>query len=248
MTMQSKISILSSFATDRLFDAEGRLVGEVPGGPALYLTNVLRREGVPFVLLAPNARGVVEIRITTDGEAGRIIEKPEVSQIDFSSIATPVLLISSLCGEFSLEGLSRFQGRVFLDVQGYVNDPLRLGGKIAWKPSSKVVKSTSCLKGTDQEIQQLPAAVIEAQKKKMLIITRGSNGCELFLRGERFPVKPSSVVETKNAIGAGDTFFATFVAGVFRMDDPLGSICYATERTSEFLANRAIHHPGRSVL
>lgn len=176
--------------------------------------------------------------ITPRGAQGKMTRIPRPVQTPFGCIKTPFIMISTLIGEFDLRGLSRFQGKAFLDVQGYVNDPVGFGKKRRWEPDQEVMDSIFCLKGTEAEIMCLPEKWKKDQQKKVLLITKGERGCEAFIAGEQYPVVPLSVVETNNTVGAGDTFFAHCISAFIRCGDMRGSMAWAVEQTAAFLAER----------
>lgn len=50
MKRKNKITILSTFARDRLLDETGCLIREQEGGPAFYLKNTFKNEKISFLL------------------------------------------------------------------------------------------------------------------------------------------------------------------------------------------------------
>ncbi|OGL88966.1 hypothetical protein A3H75_02900 [Candidatus Uhrbacteria bacterium RIFCSPLOWO2_02_FULL_51_9] len=177
----------------------------------------------------------VKILITKNGEFGKIPKKLKPKKVRFSRVRTPFLLISSVLDEFDLTNLSEFNGKVFFDVQGYVRDGNDFGKKKSWKPNKIVFKNIFCLKGTAEELQNISKPRVEAQKQKILLITKGKLGCEIFAFGKQYIVKPTKVIISKNTIGAGDTFFAYFVSRFVKTTKVFDSAKYAVKRTSAFL-------------
>lgn len=240
MTKKNKITIFSTFANDQLVSENGSVIGKQNGGPAFYLNRALKSEGAFFVMkTGPKMK--VQILITRKGEFGRVSKRPAQKEIQFSQIKTPILLISSVLDEFDLINLSTFKGRIFLDVQGYVRDGNDFGKKKFWKPSGEAFANIFCLKGTEEELQNMPKPYIEAQKQKILLITKGKLGCEVFAFGKRYRIKPSKVVANKNTIGAGDTFFAYFVSRFTKTAKVIDSVKYAMIKTVAFLSAQNNH-------
>ncbi len=184
----------------------------------------------------------VQILITKKGEFGRIPRRPTPRRISFSKIRTPFLIISSLLDELDLTNLSSFKGKVFLDIQGYVRNGNDFGKKKIWKPNKKVFANLFCLKGTKEELQNLPSQYLQKQKQRLLLITNGKRGCEVFAFGKRLVIKPSKVLKSKNTIGAGDTFFAYFVSRFAKKENVFDSARYAVNKTSSFLSAQNSHH------
>lgn len=241
MRNYKQITILSTFAKDKLIDEIGGLIREQKGGPAFYLLKALRDRNIDFELVtAPLVE--VEILMKKDGEYGRIKQKSKSQKINFSLIKTPLLLISTILDEFNLSGINSFKGKVFLDIQGYVRDGEEFGRKKYWKMSQEITSSIFCLKGTEEEITCLPSSFVEVQKQKILLVTKGRLGCKIYAFGKETVIKPNVVVKTTETIGAGDYFFSSFLIQFMKTKNPLISAKYAIENTSQFLLSKNNHH------
>ena len=231
--MNKQLTILSTYAQDKLVNNKDVIRTQL-GGPALYLKNVFDTEGISFD--APEFPEMeVEILIKPDGEYGKVTNevKPQASQ--FNLMTTPYLVISSILDEFDLSNIDSYKGKVFLDAQGYVRDGQNFGGKKMWVPSTNIAESIFCLKGTEEELMYLPTEFVESQKQKILIETRGAMGCRLFVFGKEYELLPKQVIQTQNTIGAGDTFFAYFIANSIKGIEPADSAFQAMASTSNFL-------------
>lgn len=235
------ITLLSTFAIDKVIDGVEKKIHEQKGGPALYLSHVFNEENILFKLKSPSPVDV-EILVTGGGEYGRVPKKPVSMKINFSKIKTPFLVISTLLDEYNLDGASDFSGKIFLDIQGYVREGKNFGKKKKWKPLSNVIKNIFCLKGTDEELKYIPREFLEKQKQKILIRTRGRLGCEVFTEGQRYRITPLSIVDAENTIGAGDAFFAYFISEFIRSNSAYQSAQYATEKTSKFLKSKTTNY------
>jgi len=239
MEKNKKITIFSTFTQDKIIDKKGGLISSQKGGPAFHISNVLKEENILFELITAPVMDI-EILKTKDNEIGRVKTELKIQKIDFSKIKTPILVISTILNEFNLNGVSSFKGKVFLDVQGYVRDGSNFGGKKQFSPSKEIVSSIFCLKGTEEEIKYISSDFIEQQKQKIIIITKGSSGCEVFISGERFKLKTKKTVNAFETIGAGDTFFAYLISQFSRNNDFLKSVKYAMDQTSKFLTIKTI--------
>ncbi len=236
--MDKSITILSTFAQDKIINKDAGTERIVRGGPAFYISKVFEEEKLPFNLItASNAE--VEILIKEDSEKGRLVKKPVIKKVDFIKIKTPFLLISTILDDFDLENISAFKGKVFLDIQGYVRDGERFGGKKLYNLQTKVQSSIFCLKGTEEELNYIPRNWLTSQKKKILIITKGKSGCILFTSGEEFELNVSRKIVSHNTIGAGDTFFAYIISHFINTNNIKESIGYAIEKTSDFLLSKS---------
>lgn len=235
-----KITILSTYAQDELIDQNGRVVRRQKGGPAFYIKQVFKN-GKTLFSLKTNQSMKVQILMTKKGEFGKIAEKPKLKIVEFSKIISPYLIISTILDEFNLDSLPLFRGKVFLDVQGYVRNGNDFGKKKTWKPRQEIFESIFCLKGTKEELKNIPLKFLKQQKQKILIVTNGKKGCEVFASGKRYIIKPTKIIKVKNTIGAGDTFFAFFVMQFIKTEKLLESVNFAVNKTSNFLNTQNIH-------
>ncbi|MBI2645300.1 bifunctional hydroxymethylpyrimidine kinase/phosphomethylpyrimidine kinase [Candidatus Uhrbacteria bacterium] len=234
MIQKNELAVLSTFSHDTLIRKDESVINRQEGGPAFYIKKVLEEEKTRYILKTGKKMNV-EILVTKREEFGRVPKNSIPKKIKFSQIVTPFLLISSVLDEFNLENLYGFKGKIFFDIQGYVRDGDDFGKKKTWKPSKEVFGNIFCLKGTKEELQNIPKKQREAQKKKILLITKGERGSEIFVFGKRYIVKPSKVIRSKNTVGAGDTFFSYVTAHFIKTKKVLDSIQYATEKTTLFL-------------
>lgn len=240
MINDNKITVLATEATDILVSENGNVIKTQKGGPALFITSVLNNERIPFSPLLISGL-TVEILVTKDGEFGKVKETAKTRDISFDKIETPILLISTISSEVNIDDLSKYRGKIFLDIQGFVRDGTDFGKKINWIPSSNIFDAIYCLKGTEEELSYLPPKYIRKQKKKILLITKGKRGIETYIQGRIYFVKPEIEIQCEDTIGAGDTFFAYCVSNLIKTDDIYNSIKQAVKQTSKFLSSKNHH-------
>jgi len=235
MKTDKKITLLSTFAEDTLLNERRVVIKKQQGGPAFYLTKIFKKENIALNLITGPK---IKVLMTKTDEFGKVPKKPKTKNIKFSQIKTPFLLISTILNDFDLTNISEFKGIIFLDIQGYVRNGKNFGQKKIWNPSEKIIKNIFCIKGTKEELRYLPSQIIRIQKQKLLIATNGKNGCEIFIFGKKYLIKPQKVIKTKNTIGAGDTFFANFMTQLIKTLDIVDSARYGVEKTSDFLLSK----------
>jgi len=236
MKTETKLTILASYTKDRIFDENGVLLREQKGGPAYFISNVFKKLGLSYSvhktpLLIVDA--VVE-------EGNDILKLPSASPhiIDYKSIKTPLLIMSPIIGEFDLSGIENYEGNLFVDVQGFTRVVGKYGKKKKWITTKKIEKAIYCLKVSDHELQYVSKAFLNAQKKKLLLITQGEKGCTIYASGKKFIVKPKKILHAPDTLGAGDTFFAYFIAEYIKTNDLKKSAEVATVKASEFLMTK----------
>jgi len=242
MATSPDITILSTFAGDILMDERGTMKSVQRGGPAFYLTQEATKSGVLFALRSgPDIS--VEISVTPQGEQGRVSIRPAKVPVSFAQIKTPYLVISTILDEYDLTDLPSYKGEVYVDIQGYVRDGDYFGRKKRWNIPFAIQEKIWCLKGTELEVSFLPLEVLMRQKQKMLLVTYGKEGCEVFVQGASSFFKPTKVIQSAQAIGAGDTFFFAFIFKWIQTKDVEQSGVYANEQAGAFLASRHSHPP-----
>jgi hypothetical protein len=235
-----QITILSTFADDILVNKTEAIIRQQPGGPAFYIKQVLEKEKISFNLKT-GSKMKVEILITPTDEYGKIKTPMTPQRIQFNKIETPLLLISTILDEYDLTTLPLYKGNVFLDIQGFVRNGKDFGKRQNWKPNIQIFENIFCIKGTDKELNHIPTKYIKKQKQKILLITKGKYGCEVFSFGKHYIIKPKKTIKTDDTIGAGDTFLAYFIAKFTTTKDALKSTKYAVQKTSDFLLKKNKH-------
>jgi len=235
--MEPLLTLLATQARDTLVDETGTVLSTQEGGPALFLRSVFDNLNIDYNFLTPE-RMEVEVLITPNDEFGRMKTPVSPLVIDGASITTPALVISTILDEVALEPLSNYAGQVFLDIQGYVRNGNEFGKKKFWEASEAVSRLIFCLKATEVELKFLPESFVEAQKEKILLVTKGERGCDVYSCGNAFSVVPSKAVKAENTIGAGDTYFAAFIAEYLKTEDPELSARVAQKTVEEFLQKK----------
>lgn len=232
--MKSPIALISTLTSDVICDSEGKEIRTAEGGPALFIGRALAAEGVEFKLhQGPKLR--VEIVVRPEGEVGKIAPFKSALEIGADLLA-PWTIVSTVLQEWRFaEGVALPQ-QLCVDIQGFVRDGDRFGGKRQWDIAPVLVDQIFCMKGTAEEFNYLPADIIERQKHRILLITNGAKGVDAFINGSHhsFPVK-SPVLGLANTIGAGDTLLGYFAAGMYRGLPVEQAIEAAMSKTAVFL-------------
>ncbi|HLZ15310.1 MAG TPA: PfkB family carbohydrate kinase [Candidatus Saccharimonadales bacterium] len=219
-----------------LVDPSGKIIRNQKGGPALFIEQAIRSEGLPYRLLAGD-RVNVEILVTPTGEYGRVAVPP-TEYFAQTDALTEWTIVSTILDEWNLTDLQVLPARLFIDIQGYVRKPGDFGQKQFWGGLPKLADQIFCLKGTAEEIKCLPRPVIEDQKTRLLIVTYGDEGADIFYEGRRSRIKANKIAGLDNTIGAGDTFLAYTAASMYRGSPPEAAATYAAQKTAQFLQQK----------
>ena len=237
MSNSNEITVISSRATDILMKPDGSIIASAEGGPALFIEIALQDADVPFTL-HEGERLTVEIEVHEDGEYGRI-PAPSLRRRLGEVGVTQWCIVSTLLDEWTLEGV--IPDRLMIDIQGYVRDGTAFGHKQQWPFSAEITKQIFCLKGTEEEIGYMPTELVEDQKKqRMLVMTRGEKDTTVYFRGDEFLIPTRVVSNLPDTVGAGDTFFAYYTAGLYQAKDPQAAGQYAADKTAEFLSKKVL--------
>jgi hypothetical protein len=228
-SLKNEVTLVASYTLDRIIYADGESLTQ-QGGPASYIGAVLKQEGVGFEVV-PGEEFEVDLKV---------FEQEVVVQIHVCDQPQPIplplkseyLIVSPIAGEWPLID-PHYCGRVCMDIQGYVplcseNDEKR---EISIPPDF----CPYALKATAEELTYLPADFVEAQKKRILVITKGKKGADLYYRDDFHHFDPPFVVEVIDAIGAGDSFLGFYVAELSRNVDPVAAARSATDKVAFWL-------------
>jgi len=229
---KNKLAVISSFAEDVILYKN--LPKEIKtGGPAFWIAKTLKILKSKADIFTGKKPAVVEITIDKTGEHGKIksastIKTPIKTSADF-------LLISTVADEFDLEKLNKLNKKVILDVQGYTRVS-RTKNKLFNLPIQTAEKIT-VMKCTEAESKLMEKELVQQQKKRILLITRGGKNVIIFSRGKKYelPVLPIKPTDT---IGAGDTFLTAFTVKLIKDEDVIEATKFAVKFTGDFLKSK----------
>ncbi len=233
--MNKGISIVSTNAIDRLIRSNGEVISQQLGGPLLFLEQAVKTLDVPQLITGEPIN--VEILITEKGEFGKILVQPKPKSLPIKRLSG-FAIVSTLLREWDITNCIDYKGKLFVDIQGYVRDGNDFGKKKMWSEVSNFSAHIFCLKGTGEEILYLPDNIIEDQKNRLLIITHGKNGVELFYKNTPFFIPVTRVIKSRDTIGAGDTFFGYFAASMYLGKEPVQAAESAMKQTTDFLRKK----------
>lgn len=228
------ISIVSTKAEDILIDEQNTIFSPQEGGPLLFIEQAIKQLHIPYKTYYGD-KLTVEILIKNKKEFGSKLQKqPNIQTFPQKDILDWVI-VSTLLNEWNLNNIAKYMGKLFVDIQGYVRDTKQFSKKKTWTDLEKFYKYITCLKGTTEEMQYIPTYIYEDQKQRLLIITKGEDGIELWQNGEQFNIPVEQKVNPKDTLGAGDTFFGNFVGYQVLGEEPVIAALKAIEKTSQFL-------------
>lgn len=226
------VEVFSTFATDK-FIRDGKVFKEANGGPALFIDQALTDLGVPHIVHSPG-NVVVEILFTDQGEFGKVPVPP--SQAPIAHRDGAYIVVSTLLDDWKIVS---GKSPVYVDIQGFVRDGSDFGKKKTWEVPEELWSTITCVKGTEEEITYLDSFFSQEQKRwRQLIATKGPEGADVFVQGERIHVPAQPILNLPDTVGAGDTWFAAYVSQQVIGNSAQESAEFATKHVANFLKRK----------
>lgn len=228
------VTLIASRTIDHIdnLDESTKLVRS--GGPALYCKQAIEALGCNVRLLT--SQRPVNVHITIQDRHEKIqIDRIEKILLRGHLPARNVLL-SPILGEFELKRLAQENCRIFLDAQGYI----RAKGEHLvrrWICTPNIVKNVVALKVNQRESRYVSRKILKLFQSRILLITHGQAGVEVWDHGKRCRIF-GHPVEVKDTLGAGDTFFGSFVATYLQSGDALSAARLAVQKAEQLLRRK----------
>lgn len=228
------VTLIASRTVDHInnLDKSTKLVRS--GGPAFYCKQAIETLGCKVHLLTSRRPVTVHITIQDQHEKIRIDRIEKITL--WGRLPTRNILLSPILGEFNLEQVAQWNCRVFLDAQGYI----RAKGEDLtqrWVCVSQIVKNVVALKVNQRESSCVPEEILNLFRSRILLITRGQEGVEIWDHGKRYQVR-GHPVEVADTLGAGDTFFGSFVAAYLQSGDAPSATRLAVQKAEQLLQRK----------
>lgn len=229
---KNKITVISSLTKDYIINAS-REMEVKSGGPALWIIRALHKFGIKPQLVCGKNPAVVKIIIKNNMETGSIVS--------ISKIPTPktkkadCFIISTIGNEFNIKNVALLKGLIVLDIQGYARFA-RVKNKKFNLPQS-ILPKIYILKATLKELKYVNRTVIDNQKKRILLITKGGKGFDIFANNKKFSYKTKKL-KPKDTIGAGDTLLTAFVVKFIQTRNIAKSGLFTRNFVYKFLKNK----------
>ena len=77
-----KVTVVSNFAEDVYIDSNGKYIKTEEGGPARFLSSVLKLIGVDFTVVSGKGKGKVIIQLKKGNEIGKLEFAPPINLQD----------------------------------------------------------------------------------------------------------------------------------------------------------------------
>ncbi|HEY4509493.1 MAG TPA: PfkB family carbohydrate kinase [Candidatus Paceibacterota bacterium] len=201
---KERFIVVSNFAKDIITYAQSKQTRTFKGGPAFWIIETLKNLKVKYQIIVPHKQAIVRITVQKNKETGKVVycEKIKLSR----QVTGSIFLISTILNEFSLSNLKRLKGFIAMDIQGYA----RAAGNSKISFPKGTAEKIDLIKATSSELKKLPSAIVRKQKNKILIVTRGVRGFQIFAQGEKYEYHTKRT-KSLDTIGAGDTLLTAFV-------------------------------------
>ncbi len=225
------IKLFSTYTKDIITNNGNEVIKD--GGPALFMKNVFSKNDIEYKIYAQEA--IVKI-IVKDGDEKGVLQNSLNKKILQDINKDDVVVISTVANEWVFDSNVVKGNKVFLDAQGYIRhtkENPHFFEENFWD-------DIFCLKVNEQELKYLPHNIIDNQKAKCLIVTKGGVGVDLYAKNKKYFFSVNKV-KSLDTIGAGDTFFANFIVSFIKIGNAMEkNINFAINKTEEFLLNKKL--------
>ncbi len=225
------IKLFSTYTKDIITNNGNEVIKD--GGPALFMKNVFSKNDIEYKIYAQEA--IVKI-VVKDGDEKGVLQNSLNKKILQDINKDDVVAISTVSNEWIFDPNAVKENKVFLDAQGYI----RYAKENPYFFEENFWDDIFCLKVNEQELKYLPHNIIDNQKAKCLIVTKGNIGVDVYTKNKKIFFNVDRI-ESSDTIGAGDTFFANFIVSFIKMGDTMEkNINFAINETEEFLLNKKL--------
>lgn len=228
----ASLVVISSFAQDRYHNLKDGVRSVRRGGPARWITETLQQILIPFELITGAEDCIVDIAVGGNEEKGTIASLSQINAPDIPF--ADAYIVSTIGDEFDLGRIPDRHAFIALDAQGYVRCA-RMARRPFYALPSKIRDHITVLKATAEEVAYLDPDFVKKQKSRMLLLTKGSRGFDLFSMGICASFPASQGATPPDTVGAGDTLLAAFVTMYLRYRDRLIAAYRARKYVEKFL-------------
>lgn len=229
-----KITLIASHTVDHIEDHDRGIQIKRSGGPAYYCGTAISSLGYKPAIIA--GKKPVDVFITVSDHKEHI----HIDQIQTIGLPERLpsrnIILSPILGEFDLRELRSRRCVVFLDAQGYIRAPQ---GRIEldWQCDLRNLDNIVALKVNRREFRHVHKSIIYVFKHRILLLTKGPDGVELWDHGKRIDIQGHKM-KTTDTLGAGDTFFGSFVIKFLETGDAPAAAKFAIFKAEELLKEK----------
>jgi hypothetical protein len=221
-----RVTLVSTNTRDTLTLQDGSRQ-TIPGGPAFYIGDALRRLGLDCELLTGDV-AEVEVISTPHGEEYVIPALPPIRLPERFECAA--LVLSPIVREINPAAVPEVDGLLVLDLQGFVREPGVSSGEVTTKfDLANLLVRAHVVKASESELDRLTDASRAALAGTILLTTMGERGAVVRCDSRECLI-PARLVETPYTIGAGDSYLAGFTAALLDGCEPI----HAAEKAARF--------------
>ena len=153
------------------------------------------------------------------------------SLVPFAWRSAPIVHLAPLVGEFGSEIVPTFERCQLLGLtpQGWLRTWNDEGfvRRSPWHQPREALSACDAVVLSEEDVEgDWDTLRSYAEITRLLVVTRGAQGCVVFDRGHGWQV-PAFDVREVDATGAGDVFAAAFFVGMIRDGDPIAAAHYA---------------------
>lgn len=228
------ITLIASHTVDHIDDLDRDLQIQRAGGPAYYCGKVIKSLGYKPAIITGKEPADVFITISDRKEHIRIDQTLRIGLP--KKLPSRNVILSPILGEFDLRKLRSRKCIVFLDAQGYIRTPLGRA-EFDWQCDLRDLDNVIALKVNRREFRHVHKSIVDVFKRRILLLTKGSDGVELWDHGKWINI-PGHKVHSTDTLGAGDTFFGSFVIKFLETEDAAVAAKFAVSQAEDLLKKK----------
>jgi hypothetical protein len=229
-----RVTLVSTNTRDTLTLQDGSRK-TIPGGPAHYIGDALRRLGLHCELLTGDVADV-EVISTSHGEEYVIPALPPIQLPQ--RLECEALVLSPIVREINPDTVPEGDGLLVLDLQGFVREPGVSSGEVTTRfDLARLLERANVVKASESELDRLTEASRVALADAILLTTMGERGAIVRCDSQECFI-PARLVETPYTIGAGDSYLAGFTAAMLDGCKPIQAAEKAARFTEAMLRQR----------
>ena len=228
------VTLIASRTIDHIHNFDRREKFERPGGPAFYCKQAMEVLGYKVHLVTASRPTQVSITIRGVHESIRIDRIPKIKLGE--RLPSRNIVLSPILSEFKLRQLADRRCCVFLDAQGYIRT--RGENQVqGWSCSSVDLEKVIALKVNLRESGLVSEEILDLFRERILLVTHGKEGVEVWDRGKCKMIRGKEVL-APDTLGAGDTFFGSFVAVYLETENAVRAAKIAITKAEQLLKRK----------
>ncbi len=226
--------------------ALGLSAGVVTSAPDSLQPLLESLAGLPIARTPSTTPTTFENRYTASGRVQTLAGR--AAPLGFEHVpaewrAAPIVHLAPVADEVAPALAARFPGSLLcVTPQGWMRE-WDAAGQVAYRPwprAADVLAHAGAVVLSVEDVQGDEALIAAyARRVAALAVTRGAQGCTLYIKGQAQHI-PAPVVDERDPTGAGDIFAAAFFVRLNQTGNPLAAARFATRLASDSVTREGL--------